>query len=166
MGIPGGEAFGFVVVALCSLADQTVIQAVWSLVVWGRLVPRPCSCELWTCTLSHLLDQWDTPLAAAAVLKVLHCRLHVPFRAFSTTSVPRGEVQSVKTKHLTKAFTKMCIWENLPLHLVERPGFTALTRTMDAKYPQISGRSVTTSVEEQADEVVKSKWCTMFQVYI
>ena len=28
MGILGGEAFGFVVVALCSLADQTVIQAV------------------------------------------------------------------------------------------------------------------------------------------
>ena len=28
MGIPGGEAFGLVVVALCSLAGQTVIQAV------------------------------------------------------------------------------------------------------------------------------------------
>ena len=102
MGIPGGEAFGFVVVALCLLADQTVIQAVWSLVVWGRLVPRLCSCELWTCTLSHLLDQWDTPLAAATVLIVVHCHLHVPFRAFSTTNVPRGEVQSVKTRHLTQ----------------------------------------------------------------
>ena len=104
MGIPGGEAFGFVVVALCLLADQTVIQAVWSLVVWGRLVPRLCSCELWTCTLSHLRDQWDTPLAAAVVLIVVYCRLHIPFRAFSTTSVPCGEVQSVKTRHLTNWF--------------------------------------------------------------
>ena len=101
MGIPGSEAFGFVVVALCLLADQTIIQAVWSFVVWGRLAPRLCSCELWTCNLDHLLDQWDTPLAAAAVLIIVHCRLHVPFRAFSTTSVLRGEVQSVKTRHLT-----------------------------------------------------------------
>ena len=94
MGIPGGEAFGFVVVALCLLADQTVIQAVWSLVVWGRLVPRLCSCELWTCTLSHLRDQWDTPLAAAAVLVVVHCRSHVPFQSVfnNQRAVWRGAV--------------------------------------------------------------------------
>ena len=38
---------------------------------------------------------------AAAVLIVVYCRLHVPFRAFSTTSMPHGEVQSVKTRRLT-----------------------------------------------------------------
>ena len=45
-------------------------------------------------------------MAAAAVLRVVHCRLHVPFRAFSTTSMPRGEVQSVKTRYLTQGFIR------------------------------------------------------------
>ena len=41
MGIPGGEAFGFVVVALCLLADQTVIISFlgpWLLLI-DRFVP-------------------------------------------------------------------------------------------------------------------------------
>ena len=53
-----------------------------------------------------------------------------------------------------KALGKLCTWENLPLHLEEQPNLTAFMRTVDPRYPRISRRSVTRSVEEQADEVV------------
>ena len=43
------------------------------------------------------------------------------------------------------------------------PGFTTLMRTVDPRYPQISRRSVMRSVEDQADEVVKSIRSTMSQ---
>ena len=51
------------------------------------------------------------------------------------------------------------------MHLGERPGFTAFMRTVDPRYPQISQKSVMRSVEDQADEVVKSIWSTMPQAY-
>ena len=62
-----------------------------------------------------------------------------------------------------KSVAKLCAWENLPLHLGERPGFTTFMRTVDPRYPQISRRSVMRSVEDQADEVVKSIRSTMSQ---
>ena len=62
-----------------------------------------------------------------------------------------------------KTIAEMCAWDNLLLHFGERPGFMAFIRTVDVRYPQIRGGSVTRSVAEQTDEVVKSIWCTMSQ---
>ena len=62
-----------------------------------------------------------------------------------------------------KSIEKLFAWENLPLHLGERLGFTDFMRPVGQRYPQISRRSVKRSVEEQADEVVKSIRCTMSQ---
>ena len=69
--------------------------------------------------------------------------------------------KSPRFKECVKAIAKLCAWENLPLHLGEWPGFIAFMRMVDTRYPQISRRSVMRSVEEQADEVVKSIQCTM-----
>ena len=64
--------------------------------------------------------------------------------------------KSPRFKECVKSVVKLCAWENLPLHLGERPGFIAFMRTVDPRYPQISRRSVMRSVEHQADKVVKS----------
>ena len=64
--------------------------------------------------------------------------------------------KSPRFKECVKSVAKLCAWENLPLHLGERPGFITFMRTVDPRYPKISRRSVMRSVEDQADEVVKS----------
>ena len=69
-------------------------------------------------------------------------------------------------KECEKAIAKMCAWENLPLHLGERPSFIAFMRTVVPRYPQISQKNVTRSMEEQVNEVVKSIRCTMSQAGI
>ena len=69
--------------------------------------------------------------------------------------------KSPRFKECVKSIAKLCAWENLSLHLGERLGFTAFMRTVDPRYPQISRRSVMRSVEDQADEVVKSIRNTM-----
>ena len=71
--------------------------------------------------------------------------------------------KSPRFKECVKSVAKLCAWENLPLHLGERPGFTTFMRTVDPRYPKISRRSVMRSVEDQADEVVKSIRSTMSQ---
>ena len=55
--------------------------------------------------------------------------------------------------------------EKPALDLGERPGFTAFMRLVDPRYPQINGISVTRSMEEQTDEVVKSIRYTVSQTY-
>ena len=69
-------------------------------------------------------------------------------------------------KECVKALAKICAWENLPLQLGERLGFTAFIRTVDPRYPQISWRSVMRLVGEQADEVEKSIYCKMSQACV
>ena len=64
--------------------------------------------------------------------------------------------KSPRFKECVKSIAQLCAWENLPLHLGERPVFTSFMRTADPRYPQISRRSVMRSAEDQADEVVKS----------
>ena len=74
--------------------------------------------------------------------------------------------KSPRFKECVKSVAKLCAWENLPLHLGKRPGFTAFMRTVDPRYPKINWRSVMRSVEDQADEVVKSLRSTMLQACV
>ena len=69
--------------------------------------------------------------------------------------------QNSTVKECVKAIATMCAWDNLPLHLGEQLDFMAFMRTVDPRYPKISGRSFTRLLEEQGDEVVKSIRCTM-----
>ena len=71
--------------------------------------------------------------------------------------------KSPRFKECVKSIAKLCAWENLSLPLGERLGFTAFIRTVDPRYPKISRRSVMRSVEDQADEVLKSIRRTMSQ---
>ena len=74
--------------------------------------------------------------------------------------------KSPRFKEGVKSVAKLCVLENLPLHLGERLGFIAFMRTLDPRYPQISRRSVMRSMEDQADEVMKSIWNTMSQACV
>ena len=47
------------------------------------------------------------------------------------------------------------------MYLEERPGFMDFMTVVDPRYPKISQRSVMRSVEDQADDVVKSIPSTM-----
>ena len=72
--------------------------------------------------------------------------------------------KSPQFEECVKAITKLCDMVEFPLApFGERPGFTDFMRTVDPRYPQMSRRSVTRLVEEQADEVVKSIRRTMSQ---
>ena len=121
----------------------------------------------WTGVVRHLESMHNVRTEKEAKEAMARQRSRVGRDATAVNSIQRYTKpwgpKSPRFKECVKSIAKLCAWENLPLHLVERAGFTTFMSKVDPRYPQISRRSVMRSVEDQADEVVKSIRSTMSQ---
>ena len=62
---------------------------------------------------------------------------------------------SGERKRCVANLERLCVVENLPLHIGSRPGFLKFMRKWEPRWPSISKQSVTRSVEGQSEELKK-----------
>ena len=146
-------------------AKSLLCRAIYTLWRKEKMRGKNQSGSSWTSVVRHLEFVHNVRIEEEAKEAMARQRSRVRRDATAVDSIQRYTkpwgLESLRFKECVKSVAKLCAWENVPLHLGERPSFTTFMRTVDPRYPKISRRSVMRSVEDQADEVVKSIRSTM-----
>ena len=69
--------------------------------------------------------------------------------------VPEYGCGSAERKHCVANLTRLCVVENLPLHIGSQLGFLKFMRKWEPRWPSIFKQSVTRSVEGQSEQLRK-----------